>query len=96
MRVDNGHEQAVALKEIRKPGLLHAHGHKRLYAREVNMLRSLEHPNVISFVDAFGGIESDFLVMELMEGGNLDCLVRTWRAGPLGESSFDICNGTDK
>ena len=96
MRVDDDNEQEVALKEIHKPGLLRAHGYKRLYDREVNMLRSLEHPNVISFVDAFGGVESDFLVMELMEGGNLDCLVRTWRAGPLGESSFDLSKGTDK
>lgn len=73
-------DRPVAIKTLRTPG---ARGeltrllHDRL-RREAKALTQIRHPNVVIVYDVGSDLESgaDFLVMELLEGGNLPSLIR--------------------
>ncbi len=63
--------QTVAIKQI-KAELVHR-GPEMLerFRREGEVLRQLNHPNIVKMVDAFGEDGAHYLVMEYIEGGDL-------------------------
>jgi Serine/threonine protein kinase len=68
-RDDNDDNEAAAIKVIRVDK-----SNQKEEARimnEVAILRSLDHPNVLKLIDFFEESPNFFLVMELMEGGDL-------------------------
>jgi hypothetical protein len=73
-------EQIVALKLIRKERLANLNAVKRFY-REMRAAAKLEHPNIVRAYDADEVDGIHFLVMEFVEGTDLNKLVKT--EGPL-------------
>lgn len=70
------------------------------YLKEVDLLRELTHPNIISFIDIVEQPDMLFIVMELAEIGDLAKLIRkaATRNKPLVEKTvwklfFQICAG---
>lgn len=72
-----GDGQQYAMKVMEKQKLLRGADKRRLdemvdqVLREARLLRMIDHPNVIRFIDIFEDNERLFLVMELVEGGEL-------------------------
>lgn len=60
----------------------------KYFEQEIDLLRSLKHPNVVKFIEVFDdGHQADcglLLVMEYMEGGDLCHFVEKY-AGRIGE-----------
>ncbi|MCP4203891.1 MAG: protein kinase [bacterium] len=63
-------QRRVALKAIRARHRLAA-GSRARFLREARILSQLEHPNICRIHNYIEGDESDFLVLELIEGGDL-------------------------
>lgn len=63
-------QRRVALKSIRARHRLAADSRAR-FLREARMLSQLEHPNICRIHNYIEGDDSDFLVLELIEGGDL-------------------------
>lgn len=76
--------RTVALKLIRADRLMQANGARR-FQREVHVAAQLDHPNVVQAYDAGQVGDRHFLVMEYVEGTDLDRLVR--KSGPLPVAS---------
>jgi serine/threonine protein kinase len=74
----------VALKLIRADRLSQASGARR-FQREVHVAAQLDHPNIVQAYDAGQVGDRHFLVMEYVEGTDLDRLVR--KSGPLPTGS---------
>lgn len=72
--------RTVALKLIRADRLTQATGARR-FQREVHVAAQLDHPNIVQAYDAGQVGDRHFLVMEYVEGTDLDRLVR--KSGPL-------------
>ena len=64
-------ERKVAVKAIRSESRLSSEARAR-FLREARILSQLRHPNICQIHDYVEGKESDFLVLELIEGRNLD------------------------
>lgn len=69
---------------------------QRRFAREAEVLRRLNHPNIVQLYDWQPAAEESFLVMEFVDGGSLD----TWsrRFGPMSprmavQATLQICSG---
>eukprot|EP00300_Choanocystis_sp_HF-7_P027083 c32147_g1_i1.p1 GENE.c32147_g1_i1~~c32147_g1_i1.p1 ORF type:complete len:308 (-),score=60.39 c32147_g1_i1:66-950(-) len=94
----------VALKVIEmsgQEGAIDAE-ERRAYIKEVELLRDLTHPNIISFIDTQESPDGErlYIVMELAEIGDLAKLIRkaASRSKPLVEKTiwklfFQICAG---
>ncbi|ODQ50972.1 kinase-like protein, partial [Saitoella complicata NRRL Y-17804] len=67
--------QSVAVKVIRKKRFAALPQASVLFRREVEILRQLEHPSVVEYVDYFEDQSTIWLVMELVPGGDLGELV---------------------
>ncbi|KAL1455189.1 hypothetical protein WDU94_009300 [Cyamophila willieti] len=65
---DKHKETDCALKIIDKSKLL---GKKQMIENEVNILRSVNHPNIIKLLDEFDTNNELYLVIELIKGGDL-------------------------
>ena len=63
-------QRQVALKAMRARHRLAA-GPRARFLREARMLSQLEHPNICKIHDFIEGDDTDFLVLELIEGENL-------------------------
>jgi serine/threonine protein kinase len=72
--------RVVALKVL-SPNLVKTESARALFAREVEAVSKLSHPNIVTALDANEINERFFLVMELVDGPNLEQLVR--QQGPL-------------
>jgi serine/threonine protein kinase len=70
--------QTVAVKAL-KPALLSAHStHLERFMREGELLRALDHPNIVKLLEVFEDHGQQFLVMEYVPGGSLrDVLTAT-------------------
>jgi serine/threonine-protein kinase len=75
-----GLNRLVALKVL-VPGLLETDGARELFDREVRAVSRLVHPNIVTAYDAGEEDGRHYLVLEYVDGPNLDHLVR--RQGPL-------------
>jgi serine/threonine protein kinase len=73
-------ERLVALKVIRRERLSNPEAVRR-FRREARAAATLHHPNIVAVHDAGQDGDTHFLVMEYVEGIDLDRLVRT--GGPL-------------
>ncbi|BFZ63659.1 Protein kinase protein rad53 [Saitoella coloradoensis] len=67
--------QSVAVKVIRKKKFAALPQANVLFRREVEILRQLEHPNVVEYVDYFEDQSTIWLVMEFVPGGDLGELI---------------------
>ena len=74
--VDERLDRKVAVKAIRGETRLDDEARARLL-REARVLSQLEHPNVCRLYEYIQGEESDFLVLELVEGGTLRDILGT-------------------
>src|SRR6266852_2816406 len=72
--VDRRTEATVAIKVL-KPALATQEMIAR-FIREGEALRQLNHPNIVALLDAVQDNGAYYLVMELVEGGDLDALLR--------------------
>ncbi len=69
----------VAVKTLRKG----ATGENRVeFLREAALMFSFRHPNIVSLVGVCLDNEPPFLIMELMEGGDLSTFLRNSRRHP--------------
>ena len=68
--LDERLQRRVAVKAIRADRRMDE-GAKRRFQREARVLSQLEHPNICRLYDYIEGEESDFLVLELVQGRNL-------------------------
>lgn len=73
-------QRIVALKVL-SPGLMETDRARELFLREVRAAAQLVHPNIVTAYDANEVEGRFFLVMEFVDGPNLDQLVR--KQGPL-------------
>jgi serine/threonine-protein kinase len=80
--------RVVALKVL-SPGLLDTDRARELFAREVQAVARLDHPNVVAAYDAGVDGGRDYLVLEYVDGPDLARLVR--RCGPLPVSVACAC-----
>lgn len=62
-------------------------GHTRMFEREMQILRSLNHPNVVQCFDIFPDPSTIFIVMEFVNGGDMLELI----LGSGGGLAEDIC-----
>jgi len=93
LAVDEQNNQKVAVKILARqaatqPGVLDR------FRREAVMLRQLEHPNIVKFLDAFDHEGQYVIVMEYMPGGSLHALMQK---GPLSverarQIALDLCD----
>jgi len=68
-------KRPVALKAIRAERRLHARSRAR-FLREAQILSKLDHPHICRIYDYVQGEESDFIVLELIDGILLDAALR--------------------
>jgi serine/threonine-protein kinase len=68
--VDETLKRPVALKAIRDEHRFNPEAKAR-FLREAQLLSQLDHPHVCRVYDYIEGIDSDWLVLELIEGQNL-------------------------
>ena len=68
--------KAWAIKEIPKRGLLEDLASGRSLLAEVEMLRRLDHPNIVRIVDVVEDEESIYIVMDYVQGQDLLSVVR--------------------
>src|SRR5688572_13507872 len=68
--LDETLKRKVALKAIRRDQRLSAHAKAR-FLREARLLSQLDHPNICRVYDYIEGDDSDWLVLELIEGKSL-------------------------
>jgi len=83
--------QCVVKQLISKPSDAHEHAEAvRLFRREANILKSLNHPGIVRFSDAHCTEDGKyFLVMDYVPGKNLDSIVSTY--GPFNsEAAVEI------
>ncbi len=73
-------KRLVALKVL-APGLLQSERARELFLREVRAIAQLVHPNIVTAFDASHDAGCYYLVLEYVDGPNLDQLVR--KQGPL-------------
>jgi serine/threonine protein kinase len=76
-------KRLVALKVL-APNLLQSERARALFLREVQAVAQLVHPNVVTAFDASEEDGRYFLVLEYVDGPNLDQLVRTQGPLPVG------------
>lgn len=55
------------------------------FEQEAELLRTLEHPNIVSFHEHFVAYRTRFIVLDLFDGADLKTVIR--RHGPLSEST---------
>lgn len=72
--IDEKLKRKVAVKAIRGDRRLNPGARARLY-REARVLSQLEHPNICRLYDYVQEEDSDFLILELVEGKSLDVLL---------------------
>src|SRR5262245_36879608 len=75
-------QRLVAIKVIRRDRLQHEEAVRR-FRREAQALARLAHPNIVQVLDADQSGDLHFLVMEYLEGINLDQLVAKQGAQPI-------------
>jgi serine/threonine-protein kinase len=80
--VDETLERQVALKAIQSGARLDPEARAR-FRREARALSRLRHPNICQIHDYIEGAETDFLVLELIEGRRLDEALQQGLAEPL-------------
>lgn len=85
LATDMQENEPVAIKTINEDLYKDPEVQKR-FSREVVAMRKLNHPNIISCVDAFTFNNRACLVMEYVSGGTLDELIQD--RGPLDEGLF--------
>jgi serine/threonine-protein kinase len=68
--LDETLKRKVALKSVNAAHRLHAHAKAR-FIREAQILSQLDHPNICRVYDYIEDVESDWLVMELIDGMSL-------------------------
>ncbi|KAJ3092117.1 hypothetical protein HK102_010542 [Quaeritorhiza haematococci] len=69
--VDIRTNETVAIKSIKKRALEDSPGQREMVEREIEILKRIQHPNVISMKDFFETKEKYYLVFELATGGEL-------------------------
>jgi serine/threonine protein kinase len=74
LAADSATTKPVAVKVLRD------HGLRLRFGREAEVLRRLEHPNIVHLLDAGRDGEEDFLVLEYVDGETLEARLRR---GPL-------------
>ncbi len=77
--------QLVAVKAL-DPRLAHSPGHLQRFRMEAALLRRLNHPNIVEYIEAFQVEDRHFIAMEYVSGGNL--LTFITQHGPLDEATF--------
>ncbi|HRF96829.1 MAG TPA: protein kinase, partial [Aggregatilineales bacterium] len=73
----------VAIKQL-KPEVIRADPHQlNRFIREGELLRQLNHPNIVKMLDALDHEDDHYLVMEYVAGGSLhDVLQKSTRLSP--------------
>jgi serine/threonine-protein kinase ULK/ATG1 len=66
----NNSELVVAVKEISKKKVSNAQSWEHL-AGEIRLMRTLNHPNIVHFIDHFHSERNVYVVMEYLSGGDL-------------------------
>ncbi|MFO0968050.1 MAG: serine/threonine-protein kinase [Gemmataceae bacterium] len=79
-------ERIVAVKVIRSDRLQHEEAVRR-FRREAQALARLAHPNIVQVLDADQSGDLHYLVMEYLEGVNLDQLVAKQGAQPFARAA---------
>lgn len=69
-----GFRRLFAMKVLHQD-LVHQDEVLELFFREASLLAQLHHPNIVGIVDV-GSVEQPYLVLDYVEGGNLDELLR--------------------
>ena len=78
-------DRIVALKVLPEKSLESAHAVERFH-REVKAAARLEHPNIVTAFDADEHEGTHFLVMQYVQGADLNSLVKTRGPLPLGQA----------
>jgi serine/threonine protein kinase len=60
---------AVAIKSIKKEKM--SENQMSYHRREIDTLKMCQHPNIIKLLDIYETFDHFFIVLELMEGGDL-------------------------
>ncbi|KAI0562446.1 Serine/threonine protein kinase Mitochondrial [Gracilaria domingensis] len=68
--IDNRDRSNVAVKVVKKRLLRHK-GERTALFREINVLRNLDHPNILSFRHAFEDQDAVYIITEFIPGGDL-------------------------
>jgi serine/threonine-protein kinase ULK/ATG1 len=66
----NNSDLVVAIKEISKKKVANAQSWEHL-AGEIKLMRTLNHPNIVHFIDHFHSERNVYVVMEYLPGGDL-------------------------
>ncbi|MEZ6053471.1 MAG: serine/threonine-protein kinase [Planctomycetaceae bacterium] len=67
--------QSVAMKLLLPEALTDA-DHKRMFKHEVSVIKQLEHPNIIRYIDSTLNKKQHYYTMELFRSSNLKSLIR--------------------
>ena len=78
LKVDSGKKRPFAIKTVEKS--VHQKELKR-FLREIEILKTLDHPNIIRFFEAYESRNSYFIIQELCEGGDLGKLLELQTVG---------------
>ncbi len=89
---ETGH--VVALKAI-APRLLKNKRALKFFRREVSAVSRLEHPHIVKALDADRDGDRHYLVMEYVDGPNLDQLVRSQGPLPVGQACEFVCQAAE-
>jgi serine/threonine protein kinase len=75
----------VAIKVVKKPSSRRSVERVQMLKAEVQILRSINHPNIVKLYDVYESPSRLYLVMELLTGGELfdRIVVSAWRRGAL-------------
>lgn len=84
----------VALKAISQR-LLKSNRAVQFFLREVRTLSQLEHPNIVRALDSDKDGDRHYLVMEYVDGPNLDQVVRQQGPLPVAEACDFICQAAE-
>jgi predicted ATPase len=74
--VDTATEESVALKLLTSASVTKDAAEIERFRREGEALRVLDHPNIVKVFDLFQDGDRHYLVMELVEGGSLEAMLR--------------------
>ncbi len=80
----------VAIKMLRQGALASRHGQARL-EREVQILESLNHPNIVGVIDRGSSADHRYFVMDYVDGQPLDVFAAGLEQGQILELFFSIC-----
>jgi predicted ATPase len=74
--LDLGTQEVVAIKSLKSTSLADDNADIERFLREGEALRLLNHPNIVKLLDTFQDAGQHYLVMELVEGGSLESMLR--------------------